>query len=253
MPENITRVIDRVRKMLAVSRSDNHHEATLAAERAAELMAEYQLTEAQLRVDDTSRAAEDIKERVTLSDKVQRKRVAWKELIADGVAKSLGCFMYLTDKGPTVFGREGATQAWQYTTQYLFNEVNRLADEAWEDEEFEATAAGYSARKWKNSFRVGAAQAIIMRLYEKAEKKPATQGGNEQALMVIADDEKEVENAYLKMTENMGRAGMIGLVSNRTGYKAGLEAGQDLELGGGRGALGEGVRSLTEQTARTGG
>lgn len=241
MPD-LNRVIERVKALLAVSKSDNEHEAALAAERAAELMATYRLEEAQLRVDDTSRAAEDIKERVLL-DNTTKKRVAWKELIADGVAKSLGCHLYLTGEGPAVFGREGATQAWRYTCQYLFNEVNRLADEAWEAEAFEATLAGHTIKKWKNSFRVGCAQSIIMRLYETAKPKPAS--SNEQALMIIDKDDMELESQYNIMAEGFTKADAIGYISNRTGYKAGLDAGQDLPLGGGRAGLPEGQRSLS--------
>jgi hypothetical protein len=241
---NIDRVIDRVRKLLEVSHSDNEHEAALAAQRAAALMSEYQLTEAQLRVDDSTLKAEPIKDRVTLTDKRQGKRVAWKELIADGVAKSLGCHLYLTENGPAVFGRESATQAWGYTCQYLFSEVNRLADEAWEEECVYAEGAGHTIKKWKNSFRVGAAQSIIMRLYET--KKTPPPNTSEKALMVVAKDDLEVDTEYHKFSETMGKASMIGLVSNRTGYKAGLEAGQDVNLGGGRAALPEGQKSLEQ-------
>lgn len=243
MPD-INRIIDRVRKMLEVSRSDNVHEASLAAERAAEMMAEYNLTEAQLRVDDTSREAEGIKDRVLLDGKPTKKRVAWKELIADGVAKSLGCHLYLTEDGPAVFGREGATQAWKYTCAYLFNEVNRLAEEAWNEECVMAAIAGHTPKRWKNAFRVGCAQSIIMRLYESAEKPKVKANPNQKALMVIRADEKEVESEYHKFSEKFGRASSIGLVSNRTGYKAGRETGEKMNLGGGRAALPEGQRSL---------
>jgi hypothetical protein len=65
---------------------------------------------------------------------------------------------------------------------------------------------------------------------------------------VIASDEKEVDNEYGKFSDNFGRASMIGLVSNRTGYKAGREAGQVMELGAKRGALAEGQRSLEQNS-----
>jgi hypothetical protein len=237
---DLTHVISRVRKMLAVSKSDNEHEATLAAQRAAAIIEEYHLTEAQLRVEDDNKKAEPINQRVTLGG--GKKRVAWKELIADGVAKSLGCHIYLTEEGPACFGRESATQAWSYTCQYLFNEVNRLADEAWEDECVMAAIAGYTPKKWKNSFRVGCAQSIIMRLYDSVDKKVVDT--STKALMIIESDQIEVNSEYHKFTEKMGKASAIGLVSNRTGYKAGLEIGQKIELGAKRAGLKEGQRSL---------
>lgn len=248
MPD-LSRIIDRVRKMLAVSKSDNEHEAALAAQRAAAIMEEYHLTEAQLRVDDTSRAAEPITSAGLPEG--NKKRVAWKELIAQGVAKSLGCHVYLSVGNVlTAVGREGAVQAWAYTTRYLYNEVERLADEAWEREAFDAQLAGHSIRKWKNSFRVGAAQSIMMRLYD--EKKPRPENVSEKALMIIERDDLEVQNEYQKITGNMGQASSIGYTSNRTGYKAGREAGNEIKLGGGRAALNEGQRHIKGTTPSNG-
>lgn len=237
-------VVNRIRKFLEMSKSDNENEATMAAQRAAEMMAKYNITEAELRVEDETREAEPIVQREIFNEPGKpRKRVAWKELIADGVAKSLGCHLYLTADGPAVFGRESATQAWKYTCLYLFNEVNRLAEEAWEREGSEAWMANHTPKKWKNSFRVGAAQSIIMRLYEEADKRGVPET-SEKALMIINDDEKEVENEYAKFSSEWGKSSMIGLISNRTGYKAGLEAGHDMELNGASGALPEGMKSL---------
>lgn len=238
------KIIDRIRKLLAASHSDNEHEAALAAQRAADLMTEYHLTEAELRLENNAKKAEPILEAVTIEGKLQKKRVAWKELIADGVAKSLGCHLYLGKFGPTVMGRESACAAWSYTCQYLFNEVERLAEEAWLEECVVAAIAGHTRRKWKNSFRVGCAQSIIMRLYEGVEQK-APADPSQKALMVLKDDEKEVENVYQNMSAEWGKASMIGLVSNRTGYKAGLEVGADLELNQAKGALKEGQPVLT--------
>jgi hypothetical protein len=240
MPD-LSRIIDRVRKMLAVSKSDNEHEAALAAQRAASIMEEYHLTEAQLRVEDASRAAEPIT--AGAIPEPTKKRVAWKEFVAQGVAKSLGCHVYLAEGNIlTAVGREGAVQAWVYTTQYLYNEVDRLADEAWLREGLNAQGAGQSIRKWKNSFRVGAGQSIMMRLYE--DKAPPPANTTEQALMIIEKDDLEVQNAYVKITDRMGTAGAIGYASNRTGYKAGREAGNNMHLGGGRAALNEGQRHI---------
>lgn len=248
MPD-ISRIIDRVKKMLAVSKSDNEHEAALAAQRAASIMEEYQLTEAQLRVEDTSRAAEPIVAG-TLPE-TTKKRVAWKEYIAQGVAKSLGCHVYLAAGNVlTTVGREGAVQAWAYTTTYLYNEVERLADEAWEREGYRAEGVGQSIRKWKNSFRVGAGQSIMMRLYE--DKAPPPANTTEQALMIIEKDDQEVQSEYVKITGNFGQASSIGLASNRTGYKAGREAGQQMQLGGGRAALPEGQRHIKGTTPANG-
>lgn len=267
---NIKKIIDRVRRLLATAQSDNPNEAALAASRAAALVAEYRLTEAVLRVEDTSRAAEPIVEGVALpAELLSAKRVAYREAITDAVADSLGLKVWLRHNRETggqdnvAFGREGATQAWQYTTLYLCREVDRLCEAEWAgDEGAEAREHGQSARKWKNSFRYGAACTIARRLREQhrvavahREQQRAEVGvpaehanltSTEQvALAIIAGDEREVETAYADFGKRMNfrMSSGIGTVSARSGYHAGKESAKRIALGGGRGALaaGQGV------------
>jgi hypothetical protein len=249
---SIQKVIERVQKFLAVSRSDNEHEAALAASRAAKLMEEYNLSEAMLRVEDTSRAAEPIVDGVKLVDQT-KKRSAWREAIATSVAMSLGCHVYISNGNTVCFGREGATQAWNYTSQYLFREVDRLADEAWDREGAAARKVGQSIRRWKNSFRVGAAGAIATRLRNEANETRGQRRvrihneyaeSSDLALQVVEKDEHEVESAYANRSRTFSNLGAIGSVSSRTGYTAGREAGSSMALGGGRAALGAGQGRL---------
>ncbi len=258
---SIDKIISRVQKLLSMSRSDNEHEAAQAAARASVLMAEYNLTEAMLRVEDSSRAAEVIVTDVPIYDPT-KKRTAWRESIASAVAKSLGCRMFISASNAiTAFGREGATQAWNYTCQYLFNEIDRLADVAWEREGVEAADAGQSIRRWKNAFRVGAASIVAARLRDATKAAQEARGlkrrameptytaspnKESQALMIMERDEQEVETAYMDMYKqrNFRNLGGIGTVSSRTGYNAGREAGGTVSLGGGRAALGAGMGRL---------
>jgi hypothetical protein len=256
---NIRKIIDRVQKLLAASKSENEHEAALAASRAAKLMEEYNLSEALIRVHDSTIKPEPIVDGVKLVN-ATKKRSAWRESIADAVAHSLGCRTYLVGGRNTVcFGREGATQAWNYTCQYLFREVDRLADEAWDRESAEALAVGQTIKRWKNAFRVGAAYAVAARLYEqtnasKSDRKAQvdavlrTQSSllddDGQALMVVDRDEHEFANAYAARSAGFVSLRSVGQVSSRTGYNAGKEAGQRVHLGGGRGGLPAGQGSL---------
>ncbi len=256
---NIRKIIERVQKLLAASKSENEHEAALAASRAAKLMEEYNLSEALIRVHDHTAKAEPIIDGVRLVD-ATKKRSAWRESIADAVAKSLGCKTYLMESKTVCFGREGATQAWNYTCQYLFREVDRLADEAWDREGGEALEAGQSIKRWKNAFRVGAAYAVAARLYEQTaasklvreeriravaeDRVGAATSNYEQALMVVDRDETEFQSAYAARSAKFGTAKSVGQVSSRTGYHAGKEAGQNVTLGGGRAGLPSGQGRL---------
>ena len=140
---NIDKILDRVRKLFALAdHSDNEAEAALAASRAAKLMEEYQLTEAFVRLDNPEVKAEPIVREARLEPDApltNRKRIAWKETISSVVAKDLGVhefFRWHTSFGGRRsadvrgFGRESAVQTWQYTCQYLWRQIDELAEQA---------------------------------------------------------------------------------------------------------------------------
>lgn len=250
---DISKIISRVQKLLAATKSDNEHEAALAGARAAAMIEEFQLTEAQLRVDDDTLPPEPIKEGVRLDEYAEwrEKRVAWIETIHNAVALSLGCKTWIQRGEIMCFGRESATQAWRYTSMYLQREVARLCEEAWEREGDAAEAAGQSTRRWKNAFRVGAAQAIAIRLRTEHRKtreasRVTTAAADDvirrtadeptsQALAIVEKDEAEVEVEYKRMTKGWRNMGGIGGTSSRSGYSAGREAGEQVQISGGRG------------------
>lgn len=252
---DITKIIDRVRKYLNLANSTNEHEAAQAAGRAAQLMEEWNLTEAAVRLSDGSKVAEAITEATLAGTEKIRSRVAWKITIASAVGYSLGVRMYTTGGVIRGFGRESSVQAWNYTTGYLINEVERLTAARWDVEHLAAVAAGHSARVWCGSFRIGAAQAIAGRLsHETRTRKaarvpvPAVPGdlaAPTNALMVLEADEKEVEAAYAARSKGFGRAGNIGSVRARDGYAAGSEAGQSVALGAKRAGLAAGQGRLS--------
>lgn len=254
---------DRIRKLLNLSKdSANEHEAATAAARASQMMAEHHITEAMLRLSDDSKQAELITEGKLDGTKVAGKRVAWKLAIASAVAESLGCEFWFHGGAGMALGRESSIQAWNYTSQYLMREIDRLATERWEVEKREATAHGHSARAWCNAFRVGAARAVATRLrYESEVNKaarrqrvaaavPAAVAGDStadasiQALAIVDRDEQEVKSRYAEISKGFTKASAIGKVSVRSGYHAGKEAGASIRLGGGRAGLPEGQRSI---------
>ncbi len=268
MSNDLRRTLERVKKYLKLSRSDNPHEAAEAAKRAREMMAEYNLTEAMLRVDEPTRVAEQIVDGVKLdgSDS-QKRRVAWVEIVAKAVADSLSCKHYLQGASLVCFGRMSATQTWNYTTLYLCREIERLCDEGWEREGEEARAAGQTIKRWKNAFRVGAANTISTRLSLQvhaersarnaerhssmaaaaADANAGTTGialHNAHAITILEQDEAEVATAYKKRSKDFVSSRGIGTTRSRSGYHAGQEAGGRIPLGAKRAGLGVGQGRL---------
>jgi hypothetical protein len=260
---NIEKIIDRVRKLFALSaNAGSEHEAAAAAARATALVAEYQLTEAQLRVENEELPPEPIEKAARLEPdepEIGRKRVAWKETIALAVAKDLGVRMHWTWKKVWTngryrkysdvrgFGRESAIQTWRYTCQYLWRTIDELA-EAQDNDSWQ------SVRAYRNAYRVGCAQRISERIFEARiarEKTPMAShtaaaaadvrdpapvvepGDTSKALAIIERDREEVDREYKAYSKGFGTMSSVGSTSSRSGYDAGRDAGDRVRLGGG--------------------
>lgn len=252
-------VIEKIQKLLSLSKSSNEHEAATAAARAAELMHKYEISEASLRVEDTTRTAEEITEDVISGTQVSKNRVAWKCFVAEGAALAFGVKMFYIGGQIRGLGRVSAVQSWNYTCQYLYNEIERLVTDAWKSRTSFPSARSCekeeNAKSWKNAFRIGASHVIYRRL--KAQSNAAKADENAQAsdlptnnpvsiaLAVVDRDREEVEMAYTKRSENFGKVQLVGQTSSRSGYSAGADAGQRVHLGGGSKSLTSGSRLLS--------
>jgi hypothetical protein len=272
---SITKILDRVRKMLALAEhSDNEAEAALAATRAAKLMEEYQLSEALVRLDDPEAKPEAIlrNERLEpdVSEQLSRKRVAWKEAIASAVAKDLGVHQFFWSRSVRTtndtwrkvvdvrgFGRESAIQTWRYTCQYLWRQIEELADKDAAVRDFDSTG---TCRAWKNAFRIGCAQRLATRIHEnRAAEREQAEAAREAvaygaamgdraslALCTVEREQIEVDEEYAEVRKGFtGSVGRIGAQSSYGGYRAGREAGDSVALGKARAGLPAGQGRLT--------
>jgi hypothetical protein len=261
---NLAKVLDRVRKLLSLSKNTSSEaEAAEAASRAAALMDEYQLSEALVRLDEPSVKPEEIIKGRLEPETAEfvHKRVAWKEAIASAVATDLGVHMYFWHSTNANgrrrsdvrgMGRESAIQAWRYTCQYLWRAVDELADQAWDGGQ-----DANSTRAWKNAFRVGCASRISVRISEKRSEldlvrnaaKKAAMGSDSRhdlAMTVVEKDRDGVDKAYADMAKGWGTTKSIGQVTSQDGYRAGKAAGDNVSLGGGRSGLAAGQGMITE-------
>ncbi len=266
----MNKILDRVRKLLALSKANTSEaEAALAAANAAKLIEEYQLSEAQIRLEDPQakpepiikgRLEDDCYSPLTAKDEdmVVRdsKRVAWKEAISAAVANSLGVKTYYWSRHQNGrmrhdvrgMGRESAIQTWRYTWQFLCRQVEDLCDEAWKS--YQEFGYGTSVKAWKNAFRVACAARIAERLNEATAAKEAAwklkKVEASQALTIVDQDRDEVESEYTAFMKGSSKIAPAGQVSSRDGFNAGFEAGDRVSLGGQKTALTAGQGRLTE-------
>jgi hypothetical protein len=248
MSTNLDAILGRLKKLLALSKSSNEHEAALAAQRAAELMREYDLSEAQIRVDDPTATAEPIVTAGEYGGAQAKRNAKWKTHLISAAARLHNCRMYYTHdingRCIRLFGRKSAVAATGYTGDYLVNEVDRLAKAAWVKSAEKALGA-VPARSWMDSFRLGAAVTIWQRCVEHANKlladlEAVKPGGPCTALAVVQSDALAVNDAYRAFSRRFNKARNTSTrISSQGAYAQGSEAGRSVGLSGGRG-LGSG-------------
>lgn len=228
------KIVERIRKLLALSKSTNRHEAATAAARAAELMAKHQIAEAALA--DTT--ADAIGHEVIDRNKVS---VYWKGILACGIAKGFGCAMYWrrgVDSKTVVVGRPSDIAAVKYMYAYLAKEVRRLADEDYARAQSFGDRRRANARAYKNAFRRGAVEIIARRLERQRQESMASARAvreNKQALARIDRVAQDIER-HLKEQEVKPAGG--SRVRDVDAYQNGRAAGRKVALGRAANALG---------------
>lgn len=237
-------VIDRIKKLLKLSKSNNEHEAALAAERAAELMRQHNISQAEIRLGEDSRPAEQV---VTKASRFSIAAQRWRVHLAQAAAAAYDCFVYGSHDHPgpdgknliVFLGRESAVQASQYTTDYFIKEVERLTRAAWQ--ESSEKALGLPAKGWMASYRLGMCVTIHERCRLERDRRvnearaKATSNEN-TALVVVAKDVLEVVNAYERL--NLVNKGDRTRPSKVGAYEQGRADGHNVRLNGGTGLAG---------------
>lgn len=233
-------VIERIKKLLKLSTSSNEHEAALAAERAADLMRQHNIAEAQLRIAaDKPAEAEPIIERRSRWTKSEQR---WRIHLAQAAAAAYDCFVFsdTVNSGGllTFYGRESATQAAVYTTEYLIAEVDRITKAAWAKSS--EKALGLPARGWMSSFRLGACVTIHERCRDErarriADLKRTANSTENTALVVVAKDAVEVIDAWEERSRGMGSTRDRARASRPGAFEQGRAAGHNVRINGGTG------------------
>lgn len=239
-----TKVIDKIQKLMRLSKSANEHEAARAAAAAQALMSKFEIEEAQVLAENPGEADEPVEDDVPLAS-WGRTRVSWKGLIAGGFGRANGIKVYWNGGSMSAIGRRSDVNATAYMTGLVIREVEKLAKRAAVDNNVVGT---YHSRRWLNSFKLGAATVIRERLVQEAVKRStarraeAVATGTTQALAVIdkrAERVREIERRHSFSNVRLGGPG------SSSGYYAGRSAGANVGFGGrAAGALGAGTGQL---------
>lgn len=168
MQSDTARVLERVRKLLALATSSNVHEAALAASRAQELIDRHRL---QRLIDEENRNAEaapitDGREAPLVEARRIRK---WKSVLAQALAQLNGCLAYTEKRGKmkriilagTAEDRAAVATLWEGLVRRIeWLSATHLDGEGQD-------------KRWHDAFRIGAVQTITDRLQESRQASTA--------------------------------------------------------------------------------
>jgi len=241
MLDSIDGVLDKIRKLLALAQGGNENEAALAAAKAAELIAKYEVDSAQLEVDGGEVRPDPLE---SLAFDRQRENESWKGYLMVGIERLLGVKVWNDGGRLTIYGRRSKINTFTYTYAYLCAEVQRLADAGY----LEATRQRVNptrvpALRWKPSFRLGCAGRLQQRLIEAAKTNAAQLAASEGALVVLNRKDKEFKLGF----KELGVALVKGSRSqsfDADSFERGIKAGNTVDLGNDHKALGVGQARL---------
>jgi len=250
-----SKIVDRIKKLLALSKSNNVNEAANAASAAARLMEEHELSMADVESVDGKQGLGEILQGEDTQFSYKQAS-AWRGRLAVGVGDGFGCYSWWQQELDMasgqrvvrliVLGRRANVDTFRYMFAYLEREVQRLAMEGWAVEIPRPLAA--AATRWRNSFMLGAGRVISDRLREQRTDFIAhglEGAGNSTALIRVQQGQTEVDNLFTNVSKKLGLRSSASSHPkwHADAYEKGKEAGSQVNLGGNQ-ALGTAAKQL---------
>jgi len=205
------KILERVRRLLALAQSDNPNEAAAAAAAAQKIALEHKLDVAAL----ASHEATPEITRETLDDRTRSRPGAWREIVLAGVSTANGVRAIQESSKEAqrtwLVGRPDDIATTRYLYTWLVHEIDRLTE-----------LSGERGRSARNAFRVGAASAVAHRLEETRRR---AMRGREAALVRLEVSQEEVERFFPGV-----RAPAPARVSDGDALRRGARAGERIRL-----------------------
>lgn len=221
-PEHeLDQVIERIQKLLALTKSSNPHEAALAAAKAQALLFRHNLSMATVQAGLEDGASPYIADRFHIGG-----GTTWRRMLLAAIARNNFCRAVGYKGTPEVgiVGERHNIQVVQYLYGFLVAEIRRLAERGWAERRREGEARG--ERAWKRSFYYGAVQMVSQRL---AAQHQASAGADSASTALVALKSRELDVAYAKFFPKVN-PGRRAVVRSDDGYAAGVRAARRIAL-----------------------
>ena len=232
-------VLGRIRKLQRLTRSNNEHEAALAAAKMQEILFAHNLSIEALR--DPSEYVE--------TERAIGARV-WAQRLFATLCHNNFC-QPLHGRAGLMYavGKRENVEAVNLLFSYLAGEIDRFARAAYRRHRL-ASSEREPARTWTAAFRNGAVVAIAARLREQRERDiarlQAAAAGAEDGTAIMRRLDRELADEVARRYPNAGRhRGHRTWVRSSAGYQAGQEAGTRMSLTPARGHIEGSTSSAT--------
>lgn len=221
-------IIERVKKLLALSQSSNINEASAAAAKAQELIERYRLDLASVQVENNEAEVEIIEDDNQPLISSER-GITWKRSLAQILARENNCKSwtdkkYIAGKLQTeirLVGSKTNIEIVRYLFAYIVVEIERLCQK-------ENVGKG---KTWSNNFRMGAVFAIREKLEAKHKEIRKAYAGS-QALVFMQKQELALEDFFkdLEAKLNLKDVKLSLHRYNPDGVNAGYRAGSSINM-----------------------
>lgn len=220
-----TSILEKIRKLLALSKSDNANEAAVAAAAAQRLMTEHQIAEAELgSTAADERAQREVDPLFTTNGSTMP---AWLDVLSLGICKANGVYSFIDGvrgkpRRLVLIGRPSDVASVRYLFAWLRLEIERLT---------KRNVAG-KGRTAVASYRMGCVVGVLsaMRETTKAARQQAT-----GAALVKLD--ARLDEARAMAPGNM-KARALGPLRDAGAYQQGKADGRRIHTGSSLGAAG---------------
>ncbi|HEY9811207.1 MAG TPA: DUF2786 domain-containing protein [Halomicronema sp.] len=215
-------IIEKIKKLLALTTSSNENESTIAAEKASLLLAQHNLSLADLGNNQDTEITETVIDNTT-------RFVTWKMILLSGVADSNFCQALRSSYNGNVFLLGSSTNL--IVCQHLYDYLSKAIERR-------AKYRKGSGRAYLNAFRVGCATRLSERLLaQKNEMEtsgiPGTGNAPDTPGIVVRSMFEKNQLAIQDYLENRGvtvKSRSNSQISSEKGYNAGIKVGDQISL-----------------------
>lgn len=191
---DIDRVVERIKKLLALTASQNPNEAALAASKAQELLFRHNLSMAMVEAATEGGNAAYVADRFDSGGWMH-----WRRRLLAAVARNNFCrgVSYQGTREVGIVGEPHNVTVVKHLYAFLVRDIMRLADLGVKGER---TLDEEEQRAWKRSFYLGAVRIVAQRMAEQRQRDIAA---DEQSAALVVRKDQELDDAYKDFFPNL--------------------------------------------------